>query len=79
MDAPVTLTKADKDKELYLKTDDTGTTANLTLALTDRDGDPVQVNGFETEKSIKLKPGVAYTLTIKPTKWMWKEDSLTWR
>ena len=68
MDAPVTLTKADKDKELYLKTGDTGTTANLTLALTDRDGDPVQVSGFETGKSIKLKPGVAYTLTIKPHK-----------
>lgn len=62
-----TMGKADEGKELYLKTGDEGTKATLTFALTDKEGNPVTVDGFESTKEIDLKPCYAYTLTIKPT------------
>lgn len=62
-----TMNMADAGKELYLKTGDKGTKATLTFALTDKNGEAVTVEGFESTKEIDLQPCYAYTLTIKPT------------
>lgn len=66
MDEAWEMDKADAGQELYLKTGDEGVQATLTFALTDKNGDPVSVDGFETSKVIDLKPCYSYTLTIKP-------------
>lgn len=66
MDNAWTMNKSDVGKELYLKTGDEGTKCTLTFALTDKEGNPVTVDGFESTKEIDLKPCYAYTLTIKP-------------
>lgn len=66
MDNAWTMNKSDVGKELYLKTGDEGTKCTLTFALTDKEGNPVTVEGFESTKEIDLKPCYAYTLTIKP-------------
>lgn len=62
-----TMGKADEGKELYLKTGDKGTKATLTFALTDKEGEPVTVDGFASTKEIDLQPCYSYTLTIQPT------------
>lgn len=67
MDEAFTMSKQDVDKELYLRTGDEGTEAVLSFSVIDKDGGVVTVEGFETEKTVVLKPAVAYTLTIKPT------------
>lgn len=68
MDKAFTMAKADAGKELYLKTGDTGTDVTLSFTITDLEGETVTIEkeDFETTKTITLKPGVAYTLTIKP-------------
>ncbi len=66
MDNAWTMNKSDVGKELYLKTGDEGTKCTLTFALTDKEGNPVTVEGFESTKEIEVKPCYAYTLTIKP-------------
>lgn len=66
MDNAWTMNKSDVGKELYLKTGDEGTKCTLIFALTDKEGNPVTVDGFESTKEIDLKPCYAYTLTIKP-------------
>lgn len=68
MSEAFTMAKADKGKELYLKTGDTGTEVTLSFTITDKDGETVTVEDFEASQTITLKPGVAYTLTIKPNK-----------
>ena len=62
------MSKTDAGKELYLKTGDTGTDVTLSFTITDLEGETVTIEkeDFETTKTITLKPGVAYTLTIKP-------------
>lgn len=62
-----TMNKSNEGQELYLKTGDEGVKATLSFALTDKNGSPVTVNGFESSKEIDLKPCYSYTLTIKPT------------
>lgn len=68
MDEAFSMAKADAGKELYLKTGDEGTEVNLSFTITDLEGETATIESedFETTKTIKLKPGVAYTLTIKP-------------
>lgn len=68
MDNAFSMTKADASKELYLKTGDEGTEVNLSFTITDLEGETATIESedFQTTKTIKLKPGVAYTLTIKP-------------
>lgn len=68
MDNAFSMAKADAGKELYLKTGDEGTEVNLSFTITDLEGETATIESedFETTKTIKLKPGVAYTLTIKP-------------
>lgn len=68
MDNAFSMAKADADKELYLKTGDEGTEVNLSFTITDLEGETATIESedFETTKTITLKPGVAYTLTIKP-------------
>lgn len=68
MDNAFSMTKADAGKELYLKTGDEGTEVNLSFTITDLEGETATIESedFQTTKTIKLKPGVAYTLTIKP-------------
>lgn len=68
MEQAFTMAKADEGKELYLKTGDTGTEVTLSFTITDLDGETatIEKEDFETTKTITLKPGVAYTLTIKP-------------
>lgn len=66
MDEAWEMDKADAGQKLYLKTGDEGVQATLTFALTDNNGDPVSVDGFETSKVVDLKPCYSYTLTIKP-------------
>ena len=68
MDNAFTMAKADAGKELYLKTGDEGTDVTLSFIITDLEGETVTIEkeDFETTKTITLKPGVAYTLTIKP-------------
>lgn len=68
MSEAFTMTKADEGKELYLKTGDESTEVTLSFTITDKEGETVTVENFETNKTITLKPGVAYTLTIKPNK-----------
>lgn len=68
MDNAFSMAKADAGKELYLKTGDEGTEVNLSFTITDLEGETATIESedFQTTKTIKLKPGVAYTLTIKP-------------
>ena len=68
MDEAFSMAKADAGKELYLKTGDEGTEVNLSFTITDLEGETATIESedFQTTKTIKLKPGVAYTLTIKP-------------
>ena len=68
MDNAFSMAKADAGKELYLKTGDEGTEVNLSFTITDLEGETATIESedFETTKTITLKPGVAYTLTIKP-------------
>jgi len=68
MDEAFSMAKADAGKELYLKTGDEGTEVNLSFTITDLEGETATIESedFETTKTITLKPGVAYTLTIKP-------------
>ena len=68
MDNAFSMAKADAGKELYLKTGDEGTEVNLSFTITDLEGETaiIESEDFETTKTITLKPGVAYTLTIKP-------------
>lgn len=68
MDEAFSMAKADAGKELYLKTGDEGTEVNLSFTITDLEGETaiIESEDFETTKTITLKPGVAYTLTIKP-------------
>ena len=68
MDEAFSMAKADASKELYLKTGDEGTEVNLSFTITDLEGETATIESedFQTTKTIKLKPGVAYTLTIKP-------------
>ena len=68
MDDAFSMAKADAGKELYLKTGDEGTEVNLSFTITDLEGETATIESedFETTKTITLKPGVAYTLTIKP-------------
>ena len=68
MDEAFSMAKADAGKELYLKTGDEGTEVNLSFTITDLEGETatIEKEDFETTKTITLKPGVAYTLTIKP-------------
>lgn len=68
MSEAFTMAKADAGKELYLKTGDEGTEVNLSFTITDLEGETATIESedFQTTKTIKLKPGVAYTLTIKP-------------
>lgn len=68
MDNAFSMVKADAGKELYLKTGDEGTEVNLSFTITDLEGETATIESedFETTKTITLKPGVAYTLTIKP-------------
>lgn len=62
------MNKDDVGKELYLKTGDTSVEAELSFTVTDKEkGEPVTIEGFENERTITLKPAVAYTLTIKPS------------
>lgn len=68
MDNAFSMAKADAGKELYLKTGDEGTEVNLSFTITDLEGETATIESedFQTTKTIKLKPGVAYTLTINP-------------
>lgn len=68
MDEAFSMAKADAGKELYLKTGDEGTEVNLSFTITDLEGETATIESedFETTKTITLKPGVAYTLIIKP-------------
>lgn len=68
MESAFTMAKADAGKELYLKTGDEGTEVTLSFTITDLEGETatIEKEDFETTKTITLKPGVAYTLTIKP-------------
>ena len=68
MDNAFSMAKADAGEELYLKTGDEGTEVNLSFTITDLEGETATIESedFQTTKTIKLKPGVAYTLTIKP-------------
>lgn len=68
MDEAFSMAKADAGNELYLKTGDDGTEVNLSFTITDLEGETATIESedFETTKTITLKPGVAYTLTIKP-------------
>ena len=68
MDNAFSMAKADAGNELYLKTGDEGTEVNLSFTITDLEGETATIESedFETTKTITLKPGVAYTLTIKP-------------
>lgn len=68
MDEAFSMAKADAGNELYLKTGDEGTEVNLSFTITDLEGETATIESedFETTKTITLKPGVAYTLTIKP-------------
>jgi len=68
MDNAFSMAKSDAGKELYLKTGDEGTEVNLSFTITDLEGETATIESedFETTKTITLKPGVAYTLTIKP-------------
>lgn len=68
MDEAFSMAKADAGKELYLKTGDEGTEVNLSFTITDLEGETATIESedFQTTKTITLKPGVAYTLTIKP-------------
>ena len=68
MDNAFSMAKADAGNELYLKTGDEGTEVNLSFTITDLEGETaiIESEDFETTKTITLKPGVAYTLTIKP-------------
>lgn len=67
MDEAWTMNKSNVGQQLYLKTGDQGTKATLLFSLTDKNGEPVTVEGFEAAKEIDLLPCYSYTLTIKPT------------
>lgn len=66
MDEAWTMNKSNVGQQLYLKTGDEGTKAMLSFSLTDKNGEPVTVEGFEATKEINLQPCYSYTLTIKP-------------
>lgn len=66
MDEAWTMNKSNEGQQLYLKTGDEGVKATLSFSLTDKNGEPVVVDGFDTSKVIDLKPCYSYTLTIKP-------------
>lgn len=68
MDEAWTMNKSNEGQQLYLKTGDEGVKATLSFSLTDKNGELVSVDGFDTSKEIDLKPCYSYTLTIKPDK-----------
>lgn len=66
MTEPVTMSKANVGQDLYLKADDEGESVELAFTIKDKNGNPIEVEGMTTTKTVKVRPQTLLKLTFKP-------------